>query len=98
MHVMFIQSQKKHGHSLFYIAKRALRNGLEPNIELIRFKEYYGMPRGHEHDPLYSLSIRNMVFQTYTQLYISGVKGDHHYIQTRHNDIFSHYNLILRKL
>ena len=31
-------------------------------------------------------------------LYISGVKGDHHYIQTRHNDIFSHYNLILRKL
>ena len=56
------------------------------------------MPRGHEHDPLYSLSIRNMVFQTYTQLYISGVKGDHHYIQTRHNDLFSHYNLILRKL
>ena len=71
---------------------------LKPNIELIRFKEYYGIPRGHEHDPLYSLSIRNMVFQTYTQLYISGVKGDHHYIQTRHNDIFSHYNLILRKL
>ena len=71
---------------------------LKPNIELIRFKEYYGMPRGHEHDPLYSLSIRNMVFQTYTQLYISGVKGDHHYIQTRHNDLFSHYNLILRKL
>ena len=21
------------------------------HIELIRFKEYYGMPRGHEHDP-----------------------------------------------
>ena len=32
------------------------------HIELIRFKEYYGMPRGHGHDPLYSLSIRNMVF------------------------------------
>ena len=32
------------------------------HIELIRFKEYYGMPRGHEHDPLYQLSIRNMVF------------------------------------
>ena len=31
-------------------------------------------------------------------LYISGVKGDHHYIQTWHNDLFSHYNLILRKL
>ena len=30
-------------------------------IELIPFKEYYGIPRGHEHDPLYSLSIKNMV-------------------------------------
>ena len=27
------------------------------HIELIRFKEYYGMPRGHEDDPMYSLSI-----------------------------------------
>ena len=24
------------------------------HIELIGFKEYYGMPRGHEHDPIYS--------------------------------------------
>ena len=23
------------------------------HIELIGFKEYYGMPRGHEHDPIY---------------------------------------------
>ena len=39
MHVMFIQSQKKHGHSLFYIAKRAIKGrDLQPNIELIRFK------------------------------------------------------------
>ena len=27
------------------------------HIELIRFKEYYGMHRGHEHDPIYSLGI-----------------------------------------
>ena len=27
------------------------------HIEFIRFKEYYGMPRGHEHDPVYSLII-----------------------------------------
>ena len=27
------------------------------HIEFIRFKEYYGMPSGHEHDPIYSLSI-----------------------------------------
>ena len=33
-----------------------------PYIKLISFKEYYGMPREHEHYPLYSLSIRNMVF------------------------------------
>ena len=25
-------------------------------------------------------------------------KGDHYYIQTRRRDLFSHYNLILRKL
>ena len=25
MHVMFIQSQKKHGHSSYYIAKRAIK-------------------------------------------------------------------------
>ena len=25
-------------------------------------------------------------------------KGDHYYIQTRHKDLLSHYNLILRKL
>ena len=24
--------------------------------------------------------------------------GDHYYIQTRHKELFSHYNLILRKL
>ena len=27
------------------------------HTELITFKEYYGMPKGHEHDPIYSLSI-----------------------------------------
>ena len=33
--------------------------------------------------------------------YISNTKlekGDHYYIQTRHKDLFSHYNLILRNL
>ena len=25
-------------------------------------------------------------------------KGDYYYIQTRHKDLFSHYNLIIRKL
>ena len=39
---------------------------------------------GHEQDPLYSFSITN----------ISQEKGDHYYILTRHNDLFSDYNLI----
>ena len=26
------------------------------HIELIRFKEHYGMPRGHKHDPIYAVS------------------------------------------
>ena len=33
-----------------------------------------------------------------TSMYISWEKGDHYYIQTRHNDLFSHYNLFLGKL
>ena len=63
------------------------------HIEFIRFKEYYGMPRGH------SLSIyARFSGKKRTSLYISWEKGDHYYIQTRHKDLFSHYNLILRKL
>ena len=31
-------------------------------------------------------------------MYISREKGDHYYIQTRHNDRFSHYNIFLGKL
>ena len=39
------------------------------------------MPKGHVHDPLYSLSIRNIVN-------LSREKGDHYYILTRHNVFF----------
>ena len=69
---------------------------LKPNIELIRFKEYYGMTRGHEHDLLYSLIIEIWSFRLSPNN--SGGKGDHYYIQTRHNDLFSLYNLILKTL
>ena len=41
------------------------------------------MPRGHKHDLLYSLSIRNMVFH----FKFLGEKGGHYYIQTRHTDL-----------
>ena len=52
-------------------------------IEFTRFKEYYGMPRGH------SLSIyARFSGKKRTSLYISREKGDHYYIQTRHNDLF----------
>ena len=33
-----------------------------------------------------------------TSMHTSWEKGDHYYIQTRHNDLFSHYNLFLGKL
>ena len=33
-----------------------------------------------------------------TSMYTSWEKGDHYYIRTRHNDLFSHYNLFLGKL
>ena len=58
-------------------------------IEFIRFKEYYEMPRGH----LLSIYAR-FSGKKRTSLYISGKKGVHYYIQTRHNDLFfSHCNL-----
>ena len=63
------------------------------HIEFIRFEEYYGMPRGH------SLSIYvRFSGKKRTSPYISREKGDHYYTQTRHNDLFYHYNLFLRKL
>ena len=31
-------------------------------------------------------------------MYVSREKGDHFYIQTGHNDFFSHHNLFLGKL
>ena len=33
-----------------------------------------------------------------SSIYISREKGAHYYIPTRHNDLFSHYNLFLGKL
>ena len=51
------------------------------------------MPRGH------SLSIyARFSGKKSTSMYISREKGDHYYIQTRRNDLFSHYNLFLGKL
>ena len=79
------------GHNTIHLNRPFYRYG--GHIEFIRFKEYYGMPRGH------SLSIyARFSGKKRTSLYISREKGDHYYIQTRHKDLFSHYNLILRKL
>ena len=35
------------------------------HIEFIRFKEYYGMLKGHEYDPIYSLSIYTRAFRAH---------------------------------
>ena len=75
---------------LLYIKHNTLFHRYGGHVE---FKEYYGMPRGH------SLSISaRFLGKKRTLLYISGEKSDHYYIQTRHNDFFSHYNLFLGKL
>ena len=37
-------------------------------------------------------TVKDYIFNTKLE------KGDHYYIQTWHKDLFSHYNLILRKL
>ena len=53
------------------------------HIEFIRFKECYGMPRGH------SLSIYSPFSgKERTSTYISREKGDRYYIQRRHKDLF----------
>ena len=50
------------------------------------------MPRGH------SLSIyARFSGKKRTSMYISRQKGDYYYFQTRHNELFSHYNLFLAK-
>ena len=51
------------------------------------------MPRGHRLS-IYALFSGKKRISTC----ISREKGDRHYIQTRHNDLFSHYNLFLGKL
>ena len=63
------------------------------HIEFIRFKEYYGMPRGH----LLSIYV-NFSGKKRTSLYISREKGDHSYIQTQHNDLFFPLQSFLGKL
>ena len=62
------------------------------HIEFIRFKEYYGMPRGH------SLSIyARFSGKKRTSMYISREKGDRYYIQRRHNDLFFSLQSFSRK-
>ena len=54
------------------------------NIEFITFKKYYGMPREAKKKENFTV-------------YFSE-KGEHYYIQTQNNNIFSHYDLFLGKL
>ena len=52
-----------------------------------------GFPGGH------SLSIyAGFLGKMRTSMIVYRQKGDHYYIQTRHNDLFSCYNLFLGKL
>ena len=63
------------------------------HIDFIRFKEYYGMPRGH------SLSIYvRFSCKKRTSPYISREKGNHYYIQTWHSDLLFPLQFFLGKL
>ena len=62
-------------------------------LNLSDLRSIMGCPGG------YSLSIYALSSgKERTSLYISWKKGDHYYIQARHNDLFSHYNLFKGKL
>ena len=52
-------------------------------LNFFRFKEYYGMPRGHS-PSIYTLFLGK---KRTSNVYFAG-KGNHNYIQTRHNDLF----------
>ena len=79
------------GHNTIHLNRPFYRYG--GHVEFIRFKEYHGMPRRH------SLSIyARFLGKKRTSLYIFREKSDHCYIQTRHNDLFSHYNPFIGKL
>ena len=53
------------------------------HIEFLRFREYYGMPRG-----LSLSSYARFSGKKRTSMYISLEKGIRYYIQRRHNDLF----------
>ena len=63
------------------------------HIEFIRFKEYYGIPRGH------SLTIyAGFSGKKRTSMHISRKKGDRYCSQRRHNDLFFSLHFFLGKL
>ena len=73
---------------------RDLFTDTEAILNLLDLRSIMGCQGGH------SLSIyARFLGKKRTSLYISREKGDHYYIQTRHNDpFFFHYNLFLGKL
>ena len=59
------------------------------------------MARIEKEDPCAVFGLIMIAFfpEKYTVYFTTKLeKGDHYYIQTRHKGLFSHYNLILRKL
>ena len=67
----------------------------DSHTEFIRFKEYYGMPKGHSFDQYLGALFEQK--ENFT-VYFSG-KGGHYYVQTRYNDFFPiNYTLFLGKL
>ena len=85
--------QKREGPVAEMCPVRDLFTDTEAILNLLDLRSITECPGGH------SLSIyARFSGKKRTSLYISREKGDHYYIQTRHNDLFSHYNLFLGKL
>ena len=63
--VLKSRHSRKHRNERFHVKRASNRPFYRygGHNEFIRFKEYYGMPRGHEHDPIYSLSIYARAFR-----------------------------------
>jgi len=68
---------------VFTKAQIDLFNDTAAILNLLDLRSIIGCPGGH------SLSIyARFSSKTRTSMYISREKGDHYYIQTRHNDLF----------
>ena len=85
--------QKREGPVAEMCPVRDLFTDTEAILNLLDLRSIMGCPEGTR-----LVFTRAFRAKKRTSLYISREKGDHYYLQTRHNEpFFSHYNLLLQK-